>query len=131
MRTSLTLAVAGTVLTSGAMLAIAGPANAATMTKAPTTLMITAARSRIVPGQQDIISGALSTGMTPRAGRTITLYRFDATSGKWVLAGTDRTGNTGRVAFAVKPMTTTVYRLTFDGSRTLAPADSAVAVVTV
>lgn len=131
MRTSLTRVVAVAAIASAALLPLASPAGAATVTKAPTTLSIAQSKARIVPGHQDAISGVLLTGKTRLAKRTIDLYRYDAKAMAWVFAGAERTGTTGRAWFIVKPTSTTEYMLMFHGSKTLTASRSGMARVMV
>lgn len=127
MRTSLTWAVAGTAIASGAMLTLAGAAGAATVTKTPTTLTISESTAHTAPGQQELISGVLLSGTTPQVKRIVDLYSYDAMSMTWTLLGTGRTDTTGKITFAVRPTSTTQYRLEFHGNMVLAASHSGVA----
>jgi hypothetical protein len=131
MRKSLTRAVAGTAIATTALLTAAGTAGATTVTKAPTTLSIAAAKAAIVPGQRDVISGVLLTGTTPLAQKIVELYRYSATDKKWLPLEVDLTGKAGKAVFTVKPKTTTEYELVFRGTLSLAASHSGVTTVTV
>ena len=133
MRTPLTLAVAGAVITSGAMLALAGPAGAAATTaaKAPTTLSITESAASVVPSHKDVIDGVLLSGTTPVAAKTVDLYRYDATANRWLRVAARRTDVTGKAAFTVRPARTADYRLAFHGTMALTASHSAAATITV
>ena len=131
MRISLIRAVAVAAIASAALLPLASPAGAATVTKAPTTLSIAQSKASIVPGHEDLISGVLLTGKNKLAKRTVDLYRYDARAMMWVFAGTDHTGAAGKASFLVKPSSTTEYLLMFHGSKTLAASRSGTARVVV
>lgn len=121
MRISLTRAVAGAVIASGAVLplALAGTAGATTVTKAPTSLSMTASAARVVPGHKDVIDGLLLSGTTPQAAKTVDLYRYDAMTKRWAWVGMSRTDTTGMAAFTIRPARTADYRLVFHGNMAL------------
>lgn len=133
MRTPLTLAVAGAVITSGAMLALAGPAGAATTTatKAPTTLSMTESAASVVPGHKAVIDGVLLSGTTPEAAKTVRLYRYDAATKRWAAIAMGRTDTAGRTVFTIRPARSADYRLGFRGTMALASSHSAAATITV
>jgi hypothetical protein len=133
MRTPLALAVAGAVITSGAMLALAGPAGAATTTgtKAATTLSMTESAASVVPGHKDVIDGVLLSGTTPQAAKTVGLYRYDAKTKRWARIAVGRTDTAGKAAFTIRPAKSADYRLAFHGTMALASSQSAAATITV
>lgn len=121
MRISLTRAVAGAVIASGAVLplALSGPASATPVTKAPTSLSMTASAAQVVPGHKDVIDGLLLSGTTPQAAKTVDLYRYDAMTKRWAMAGMSRTDTSGVAAFTIRPTKTADYRLVFHGNLAL------------
>ena len=133
MRASLTRAVAGTAVAVAAMLSLAGAASAAAHqpAKTPTTLSITEAKTTISPGEKDVIGGVLLTGTKPVAQKVVYLYYYNSSARKWLPLDVDLTSYAGKVAFVVKPRTTTDYELVFKGTASLYSADSGVAAVTV
>jgi hypothetical protein len=99
--------------------------------KLATTLSVGESKTSVAGGLRDVLTGTLLTGKNPLNRRVVALYSRNAMSGMWMPVATDRTGKQGRVAFVVKPMTTTTYELVFYGSPTLAAARSGAAIVTV
>lgn len=133
MRISLTRAVAGAVIASGAVLplALSGTAGATTMTKAPTSLSMTASAAQVVPGHKDIIDGLLLSGATPQAAKTVDLYRYDAMTKRWALVDMGRTDTSGVAAFTIRPVKTADYRLAFHGNLALDASHSTTAQIVV
>ena len=134
MRTSLVRLIAGTAAGLAAVLAVAGPANAAThhpAAKTPTTLSIAESKTTISPGQSDRISGTLLTGTKPVAGKVVYLYDYNTAAKKWVSVAGEYTSSAGRVAFIVTPKHTIEYELVFHGTSTLAASHSGGATVLV
>jgi hypothetical protein len=132
MRTSLTRLVAGTAIAATALLAAAGTASAAPAApKVPTHLSIVAAKSTITVGQWDTIGGNLASGKTPLPGRIVTLDRFTAKLGHWVAVEQKLTGKYGRVAYAVHPDVSTLYKLVFKGTAVYGASHSGVVFVRV
>lgn len=114
MRTSLTRALAGTVIAAAAVLTAAGTARAAPHISVPTTLSITDAKAVINLGQTDTIGGTLRSGATPLAAQIVLLEQL--VGGKLIFLDARFTDASGDVSFAVKPGTTICYELVFQGS---------------
>jgi hypothetical protein len=116
MRTSLTRLVAGTAIAATALLAAAGTASAGTTpAKLPTTLSIVAAKSTITVGQWDTIGGTLASDAKPVVHRIVQLDVFGAKDKKWHAVEQKYTGKYGKVAFSVRPWSTSAYELVFKG----------------
>ena len=133
MRASLSWAAAGTAVALAAALSLAGTASAAVRQPArtPTTLSIVEAKTTIIAGEKDVISGVLLTGTKPVADQVIYLYRYTASAKKWLPVEVDLTSHAGKAAFTVTPKTTSYYELIFRGTSKLAPSHSGVATVVV
>jgi hypothetical protein len=99
--------------------------------KTVTTLYIAATPVAIKAGGTTKISGELVAGTKPLAGRVVYLYRWSASSKKWVSLAVELTGKKGGVLFDRKPSATTTYELAFFGSPTLAATHSGAVTVTV
>ena len=130
MRTSLTRALAAAAITTAAVVAVAGAANAST--SAPfkeTTLSIVAAKTVITVGQVDTVSGVLKSHRTPLAHRIVVLDRFWARA--WRPVEEKYTGKFGGVSFVVKPQVSTAYKLIFRGGDMYDPTHSGAVVVRV
>jgi len=129
MRISLTRAIAGTAIAAAAVLTAVGTASASTTPPAPTTLSIAAAKSTIIAGQRDLISGALLSGTTALHGKVVWLARVTPTA--TVLVDAHFTGKRGGVYFNVYPKATVTYELVFRGTPKYAPTTSIPVTVTV
>jgi len=130
MRTSLTRTLAGVVFAAAAVLALAGPANAAPAhpPRVHTTLSIVQSRNVIKPGQKDVISGRL---VADRYGLAHKFVYLDRWFGKWVPVRVGLTGPKGWISFAVWPRVTAHYMLVYRGSQVFAPTHSGVVTVRV
>jgi len=129
MRTSLIRSLAGVVVAAAAVLALAGPANAAPAhPRVHTTLSIVESRNVIKPGQKDVISGRLVANHYGLGHRIVFLDRW---YGRWVPVRVGLTGPKGWISFAVWPHVTARYLLVFLGNQTFAPTHSGVVTVRV
>jgi hypothetical protein len=99
--------------------------------KTVTTLSIAATPIAIKAGGTTKITGALTAGTKSLAGRVVYLYRWSASSKKWVSLAVEFTGKKGGVLFDRKPSVTSTYELAYFGSKTLAATHSGAVTVTV
>jgi hypothetical protein len=136
MRTSLTRTVAGTAVAAAAVLALAGPANAATSPAKPalpvrlhTTLSIVESRNVIKDGQRDVISGRLASRGIGLSKRLVFLDRVEGRTLVPVRVGL--TGPRGGISFSVWPNETARYELVYHGNDVTAPTHSGVVTVRV
>jgi hypothetical protein len=130
MRTSLTRTISGAVVAAAAVLALAGPANAAPAPpRAHTTLSIVASRNHITAGQKDVIGGRLASRGVGLGKHVVYLDRWTGT--KWVAVQAELTGPHGGVAFTVRPGVTARYELVYLGNAAFAPTHSGVVTVKV
>jgi hypothetical protein len=114
------------------LLAVAGTASAGTTAaKAPTTLSIVAAKSTITVGQWDTIGGTLASGTKPVVHRIVQLDVFCPKDKKWHAVEEKYTGKYGKVAFSVRPASTSAYELVFKGGSIYKASHSGVVVVRV
>lgn len=127
MRTSLTRAVAGTAIAAAAVLTAAGTASATT--PAPTTLTIAASATTITVGQHDQITGTLTSGTTPLAGKVVELEKVVGT--KLVFVDARHTNKSGKAVFTVGPKATVTYELAFRATAAFAASNSSPLTVTV
>ena len=132
MRTSLTRLVAGTAIAATALLGAAGVASAGTTpAKLPTTLSIVAAKSTITVGQYDTIGGTLASHGKPVVHRIVQLDVRSAKDIKWHAVEEKYTGKFGKVAFSVRPWSTSQYTLVFKGGPIYKASHSGVVTVKV
>jgi hypothetical protein len=131
MRSSITRAAAGAAVAAATVLALAGPASAATATpRVHTTLSIVESKNVIAAGKTDRISGRLAVRGGPGlAGRTVYLDRFEGTTVVVRQVGT--TGPGGGVAFTVTPGVTARFELVYLGNATYDPTHSGIVTVRV
>jgi hypothetical protein len=99
--------------------------------KRVTALSISAAPDGITAGHTTQITGVLTTGGRPLAHRIVSLYRYDATAGKWVRVAVELTGQKGGVRFVREPSATAIFELVYPGGPLLTAARSGKATVTV
>jgi len=99
--------------------------------KLATALSISAAPTSIASGHPTTITGVLSTSGRPLRHRTVSLYRYDASSKKWVRVAVALTGPRGGVRFVREPSTTATFALAFSGGPVFSAARSAQTTVTV
>ncbi len=99
----------------------ASTSGAATITVEPsgvkraTALSISAAPTSITSGHTTKITGVLTTDARPLRHRIVSLYRYDATTKKWVRVAVELTGPRGGVRFVREPSTTATFELVFSG----------------
>jgi hypothetical protein len=126
MRAPLTRAVSGVAIATAAVLALAVPASAKTVppAKVHTTLSIVEAKSTIVRGQKDLVSGTLKAGKKAAAKEVVFLDRVAGR--KLIPVRAELTSKVGRVSFVVEPKVTTRYELVFRGTKRLAASHSGV-----
>ena len=136
--------IAGTALaavTATAGFVIASTAGASTRTTtgtltaasatAGTQLSITTGQSTIAAGQQDSISGTLTSSGSPEPHRVVDLYRYSQRLNRWRLIRAKVTNQAGTVKFDVRPGVTRKYELVYHGNSTLAATRSGAVTVTV
>jgi hypothetical protein len=99
--------------------------------KAPTTLSIAASAASITAGSTDAVGGALTITQDSKALPGQWVWLDVVVNGKAHAVKAFKTGKLGKVAFTVKPATTTTYELVYLGTRTLAPTASGAVTVTV
>jgi 5-hydroxyisourate hydrolase-like protein (transthyretin family) len=118
----------------------ASPAQTAALTKSAaqdgTALSIRAAQSTIAAGQRDTITGTLTAGGKPAAGKVVELYAYSSRLHKWRPVRIKRTSSSGAVTFTARPgagksAKTRQYELVFHGDAALAQATSSAVTVTV
>jgi hypothetical protein len=125
MHTSLTRAAAGAAVAAATVLALAGPAYAASATPLEhTTLSIVESKSVIHDGGTAVVSGRLAHDGTGEGGETVYLDHRVGTALVDVRTGV--TDAAGSVAFTVAPGVTSRYELVFTGTATLAASHSGV-----
>ena len=130
MRTSLIRSLAGVVVAAAAVLALAGPANAAPAhPRVHTTLSIVESRNVIRAGGKDVVAGTLRAGRKGLAKEIVVLDRVVGRTLVPVNAGL--TNRAGVVAFTVRPKVTARYELVFGGTANLARTHSGVVTVKV
>jgi hypothetical protein len=131
MRSTLTRILVGAAIAATAVGTAVGTAGAAgATTKTHTTLSIVAARSTIIAGQTDTISGTLrAADKSSTVKKTVELKRWNPSLKKWVLRQANLTGKNGWVRFTVKPSVTSRFELVFPGTRTLAASHSGVVTI--
>jgi 5-hydroxyisourate hydrolase-like protein (transthyretin family) len=112
----------------------ASTAQTAALTKsaaqAGTALSIRAAQSTIAAGQQDTITGTLTAGGKPAAGKVVELYAYSSRLHKWRPVRIKRTSSSGAVTFTARPARTRQYELVFHGDAALAQVTSSAVTVT-
>jgi hypothetical protein len=134
-----TAAVAAATATAGFMIASTAGASttttAGTLTAATgntgTSLSITTGQSTIAAGQQDSITGTLTSNGSPEPHRVVDLYRYSDRLNKWRLVRIKQTNQAGSVKFDIRPAVTRKYALVYHGNATLAAARSGVVTVVV
>jgi hypothetical protein len=99
--------------------------------KRTTALSISASPTGIAAGHTATISGLLTADGRPVRHRAVSLYRYDATTKKWVRVAIGLTGPRGGVRFVREPSGTATFELMYPGGRVLTAAHSAPATVTV
>jgi 5-hydroxyisourate hydrolase-like protein (transthyretin family) len=115
----------------------AAKSSATTITVQPsgvkrvTALSISAAPTSITSGHTTTITGVLSANGRPLRHRIVSLYRYDASSKKWVRVAVELTGPRGGVRFVREPSTTAAFALAFPGGPVFTAAHSAQTTVTV
>jgi predicted acyltransferase (DUF342 family) len=130
MRTSLIRTVSGAAVAAAAVLALAGPANAAPVSpRVHTTLSIVESRNHITAGQKDAISGRLA---SRGVGLSKHVVYLDRIAGKSLVAvQAEVTGAHGGVSFTVSPAVTARYELVYLGNAVFAPTHSGLVTVRV
>ena len=130
MRTSLARTVSGALVAAAAVLALAGPANAAPMSpRVHTTLSIVQSRNHIKAGQADVISGRLASRGIGLGQHVVYLDRI---AGKLLVAvRAEVTGPHGGVSFTVRPDVTARYELVYRGNAAFDPTHSGIVTVRV
>jgi hypothetical protein len=98
-----------------------------------TKLAIATSASSIKAGGKATITGTLTAGTTPLAGRGIFLFKVDAQGHLVARVGQPHVTakTTGQVSFTVSPLTTTSYALVWPGGWQYAPSRSATVKITV
>jgi hypothetical protein len=130
MRKSLTRTVSGAAVAAAAVLALAGPANAAPVSpRVHTTLSIVESRNHIKAGQADLISGRLASRGIGLGQHVVYLDRIAGKSLVAVRAGI--TGPHGGVSFTVRPDVTARYELVYRGNAAFDPTHSGIVTVRV
>ncbi len=130
MRSSIARAAAGAAVAAATVLALAGPASAATATPlVHTTLSIVESKNVIKAGGTDRISGRLAAKGVGLPGRTVYLDRVSG--GTHVAVQSGLTGPAGGVAFTVSPGVTARYELVFLGGPVYGPTHSGIVTVRV
>ena len=99
--------------------------------KRVTALSISAAPTGITAGHATTITGVLTTDARPLRHRIVSLYRYDATTKKWVRVAVELTGPKGGVRFVREPSATATFALAYLGTPTLTAAHSGQVTVTV
>jgi hypothetical protein len=130
MRRSLTRAASGVAVAAAAVLALAGPASAATAhPRVHTTLSIVEAKNVIKAGHTDVVSGRLAADRIGLKGHLVYLDRWNGI--KFVELRVKLTGANGGVSFVVQPGVTARYELVYRGNADFAPTHSGVVTVKV
>jgi 5-hydroxyisourate hydrolase-like protein (transthyretin family) len=119
-------------VTSSAGAATTAPTAALTSStaKTGTALSIKAAQASVAAGQPDGISGTLTAGGKPAAGKVVELYAYSDRLHKWRPVRVRRTSESGEVTFTGRPAKTRQYELVFHGNQALAPVTSSTVTVT-
>jgi hypothetical protein len=117
--------------TAGASTTAATGTLTAAAAAAGPQLSITAGQSTIAAGQQDSISGTLTSNGSPQPGRVVRLYLYSDRLQRWRPIRTKPTSQAGTVTFDVRPGVTRKYALVYHGNSTLAAARSGVVTVVV
>jgi hypothetical protein len=99
--------------------------------KAPTTLSIAESSQHITAGQTDTVAGALTITKDGKALPGQWVWLDVVVNGKAHAVKAFKTGKYGKVAFTVKPTTTTTYELVYLGTKVLARTVSGTVTVTV
>lgn len=99
--------------------------------KLATALSISATPTSITSGHTTTITGVLAASGRPLRHRMVSLYRYDASSKKWVRVAVELTGPRGGVSFVREPSTTATFALAFSGGPVFTAARSAQTTVTV
>jgi len=99
--------------------------------KRTTALSISAAPASIAAGHPTAITGVLTVNGKPVRHRIVSLYRYDATTKKWVRVAAELTGPGGGVRFVREPSSTAAFELMYAGGPVLTAAHSTQATVTV
>jgi hypothetical protein len=101
------------------------------LVKVPTTLSIAESASTVTSGSTDTISGALTITKDSKAVPGQWVWLDVVVNGKAHGVKAFKTGKFGKVAFKVKPTTTTTYELVYLGTKVLAPTVSGTVTATV
>ena len=99
--------------------------------KRTAALSISAAPASIAAGHPTAITGVLTVNGKPVRHRIVSLYRYDATTKKWVRVAAELTGPGGGVRFVREPSSTAAFELMYAGGPVLTAAHSTQATVTV
>jgi hypothetical protein len=99
--------------------------------RTPTTLSIVESSQSITAGKTDTISGALIVTSDHKALAHQWVWLAAVDNGKAHLLKAYLTGKYGKVAFKVKPATSTFYKLVYRGTAVLAPTVSGTVLTTV
>jgi hypothetical protein len=91
-----------------------------------TTISVLADRGAVAEGGRDVLRGTLRAGHDVLARKYVVLLSRTATEPDWEFRTSRRTGREGRVAFGVRPVVPTEFRLAYAGSPLHRPATSAV-----
>ena len=134
-----TAAVAAVTAAAGFVIASTAGASTTTTTgtltaasaTAGTQLSITAGQSTIAAGQQDSVSGTLTSNGSPEPHRVVDLYRYSDRLQRWRLVRIKLTNQAGTVKFDIRPYVTRKYELVYHGNSTLAATRSGVLTVVV
>ena len=130
MRKSLTRTVSGAAVAAVAVLALAGPANAAPVSpRVHTTLSIVQSRNHIKAGQADVISGRLASHGIGLGKHVVFLDRI--VGSLLVAVQAEVTGPHGGVSFTVRPGVTARYELVYRGNAAFDPTHSGIVTVRV
>jgi len=123
------VAAAAAIAATGAI-ATAGAAGAAThpARRLPTHLSIVKLRAVAHHQHLTVIAGRLTSFRFPLRGQEVLLDRRTPGSG-WIVAGHERTGRFGDVAFVVSPKVTARYALVFAGTGNFRASQSRVVTV--
>ncbi|HEX4190329.1 MAG TPA: hypothetical protein VHZ06_04980, partial [Marmoricola sp.] len=95
-------------------------------TRLPASLSIRAAHPVVSIAGADAISGRLLSRRTPLRHKMVVLLSRTSSSAPWAFVRVKATGGNGGVAFGVKPVADTQYRLLFQGTVNFRSARSAV-----
>lgn len=100
------------------------PTQAVTVSRAPTSASLSLSNSAPYLGTRVTLSGVLSDGTLPVAGRTVTVLGRAAGGTTWTTVGTATTDGAGHYAVATTVTGAETYRTDFAGDELFLPASS-------